>query len=43
MEANFNINPDDNDDLTKFEGCLDSLIPLLVAIAITILVYFIKK
>lgn len=38
-----NINPNDDEDLKKFEGCLDRLIPIVATIVITIIVYFIKK
>ena len=38
METNRN-----NEDLKKFEGCLDRIIPIVVAIVITIVIYFAKK
>lgn len=43
MKANLNVNPNDDDNFKKFEGCLDRLIPIVAAIVITIIVYFIKK
>ena len=43
MEANLNINPNDDDDLKKFEGCLDKIILIVIAIVVTIIVYYAKK
>ena len=43
MEANLNVNPNDDDNFKKFEGFLDRFIPIVAAIVITIIVYFIKK
>ena len=43
MEVNININPNDDDDLKKFEGCLDRLILIGITIVVTIIVYYAKK
>lgn len=43
MEANLNINPNDDDDLKKFEGCLGRLILIAITIVVTIIVYYAKK
>ena len=43
MEATLNVNPNDDDDLKKFEGCLGKIIPIVIAIVVTIIVYYAKK
>lgn len=43
MEVNLNINPNDDDDLKKFEGFLDRLILIGIAIVVAIIVYYAKK
>ena len=44
MEANLNVNPnDDDDDLKSLRDDQTKIIPIVIAIVVTIIVYYAKK